>query len=325
MNRVKLSLQRALLGLLSPVGKRARLMIMSFHQVPREPDSMAPEVPHATVFSEQMRWLADYCNVLPLPEAAQRLTEGALPARAACITFDDGYANNLQVAAPILKSLGLPATFFIAAAAVEEGIMWNDLVIEGIRRGRGDLDLSDLDLGEHRLADDASRRAAIKTVIDQLKYQPLGPRLILAKTIFARTSGESRPRLMMSKVQVSELARSGFDIGGHTVNHPILKELSSDDARREIEGSRDWVRDVTGKQPVSFAYPNGRPGVDFAREHEAMVKAAGFTVGVSTHWACAKRSDSRFALPRFTPWERQRPAHWQRLIKTAAKSYIGGH
>ncbi|MEX2495699.1 MAG: polysaccharide deacetylase family protein [Woeseia sp.] len=318
------SLRRTALGLLSPAGSRGRLMILSFHQVPRDADEMAPGTPPAAVFEQQMRWVADYCNVLPLPEAAARLGEGTLPARAACITFDDGYADNVEVAAPVLQRLGLSATFFITAGAVEEGIMWNDLVIEGVRRANGVLDLGDLGLGIHELADDAARRAAVPAVIDQLKYRQLTPRLNTAQEIFSRATGEAPPRMMMSKAQVAELAEQGFDVGAHTINHPILKELTADEARREIEESRDWVRNVTGEMPRSFAYPNGRPGIDFEPEHEDMVEEAGFSVAVSTQWACAKKSDPAFALPRFTPWERERGAFWQRLAKTAIQSYTGG-
>jgi peptidoglycan/xylan/chitin deacetylase (PgdA/CDA1 family) len=272
----------------------------------------------------QMEWLADLCNVLPLPEAAERLQEGTLPSRAACITFDDGYANNLEIAAPVLKRLDLPATFFITAAAVERGIMWNDLVIEGIRRARGDLDLQDIGYGRHGLVDDGARRAAIQAVITELKYQPLSERLCIAERIFSRAADEVPPRLMMNTKQVAELGAMGFDIGAHTMNHPILKVIPPDDARREIEESRDWVARVVGRPPKSFAYPNGRPDTDFNSEHEGMVRNAGFSVAVSTRWASATRDGSRFSLPRITPWERQRWGFWQRLAKTMARSYIGG-
>ena len=316
--------RRAVLATLSPSGGRARLMILTFHHVLLEQDPIAPGVPHSSIFAEQMRWLADYCNVMSLPEAAERLRQGRLPARAACVTFDDGYADNHDVAAPILSAIGMPATFFVTAGAIEKGVMWNDLVIEGVRRAGDDLDLAELGFGAYRLADARSRRAAINDVIVNLKYQKLEARWEVAKSIFAQATGDEPPRLMMTKDQVASLAAQGFDIGSHTINHPILKELSRHDARQEITASRDWVADVTGRKPVSFAYPNGRPGTDFDSSHEKMAREAGFEVAVSTRWACAKRKDSLFALPRFTPWERGKHAYWMRLTKTAVRSYIGG-
>lgn len=316
--------RRTVLGLLSPGGRRARLMILTFHQVPREPDPIAPGLPSTDVFAAQMRWLADICNVLPLPAAAQRLRDNELPARAACVTFDDGYADNHDVAAPILADLGLTGTFFITGGAIEQGIMWNDLVIEGLRRAQGDLDLTDLGFSRLTLTDAASRRAAINATISALKYQQLAPRWRTAEAIFMRATGDAPPRLMMTREQIAALAAQGHDIGAHTINHPILKELAANDARQEIEASRDWVADVTGTKPVSFAYPNGKPGTDFDASHEAMVREAGFRVAVSMRWACATHRESQYALPRFTPWERDRRGFWARLTRTAVRSYLPG-
>ena len=128
--------------------------------------------------------------------------------------------------------------------------------------------------------------------------------------------------LMMTKEQVAALGSKGFDIGSHTINHPILKELSAESARQEIEASRDWVADVTGRKPTTFAYPNGKPGIDFDKSHEQMARDAGYEVAVSTRWGAARAGDSPFALPRFTPWERRKPAFWTRLLKTSARSYF---
>lgn len=316
-------LRRALLKLLSPEGSRARLLVLTFHQVPSEPDVLQPSVIHLQAFADQMKWLKQYCTVLPLPEAAQRLRQGTLPSRAASITFDDGYADNHDNAASVLQKLGLAATFFVTCGAVEAGIMWNDLVIEGVRRAGRKLELTDLALGSHTLPDDTARRAAISAIIGALKYRRLDERRSIAERVFARATTESVPRLMMNREQVLSLSRKHFDLGAHTINHPILKELSEDHARQEIVGSRDWLRDVTGTTPLSFAYPNGRPNVDYTEEHERMTQEAGFTVAVSTRWAAATRNDSPFALPRFSPWERDPGGYWGRLTKMLVRSYIG--
>lgn len=316
------ALRRVVLATLSPSGRPARLMILTFHQVPRDHDPMAPSLPHAAVFADQMRWLSMYCNILPLPDAAERLREGRLPARAACITFDDGYADNYDVAAPILEEIGLPATFFVTGGAVDQGIMWNDLVIEGIRQASGNINLTEFGFGIYRLTNDASQKAAISDIIAKLKYRELHSRWSIARSIFARATNDEPRRLMMTRDQVAALGAKGFDIGSHTIDHPILKELSAENARQEIEASRDWVADVTGRIPTTFAYPNGKPDIDFDNSHEQMACDAGYKVAVSTRWGAAKAGDSLFALPRFTPWERRKSAFWTRLVKTNGQSYF---
>lgn len=86
--------------------------------------------PDIARYDQTMVWIRAWFNVLPLDEALARLASGTLPARAAVITFDDGYADNLLQAVPILKRHGLHATFFIATGFLDGGIMWNDRIIE---------------------------------------------------------------------------------------------------------------------------------------------------------------------------------------------------
>jgi peptidoglycan/xylan/chitin deacetylase (PgdA/CDA1 family) len=310
------------LHLLSPAGCRGRLLIFTYHRVLVESDPLIVDDPDASEFALQMDWIAEFCRVLPLPDAARALARGSLPERAACITFDDGYANNLDVAAPILSERELPATIFIAVDAVQTGAMWNDLVIEAIREARSEIDLRAVG-GEHLiLGDAASRSRAVPVALETLKYRPLVERWHVASELYQHTTGRPPPRIMLTEEGVRRIAAAGFDVGAHTVNHPILKTLPDEDADREIAGSRDWVSQVTGRRAVSFAYPNGRPGRDYDERHVAMVRKAGFEVAVSTHWGCSKRGDDVYQLARFAPWERTREGFWGRLVKTYVKSYM---
>jgi peptidoglycan/xylan/chitin deacetylase (PgdA/CDA1 family) len=130
------TLLRAAATLLSPAGRAARLSVLMYHRVLPEPDPVTGEV-HAEHFEQQMRALREFFTVLPLTEAVDRLTAATLPARAAAITFDDGYADNALVALPILKAHGLHATFFVADGYLNGGRMFNDTVIEAVRRVDG--------------------------------------------------------------------------------------------------------------------------------------------------------------------------------------------
>ena len=125
---------KPLLTLLSPAGRRARLSVLIFHRVLPRPDPLFPGVIDAAGFDAICRWVKGWFNVLALDDAARRLRDGSLPERALAITFDDGYADNHDVALPILLRHGLPATFFIATGFLDGGRMWNDTVIESIRR-----------------------------------------------------------------------------------------------------------------------------------------------------------------------------------------------
>ncbi len=291
------------LGLLSPSGPRARLTVLIFHRVRPERDPLFPGEIDAASFRERLAWLRAWFNVLPLDDAVEALARGTLPARAAAISFDDGYADNHDVALPILREMGLAATFFVATGFLDGGRMWNDTVIEAIRRtSRDALDLSPIGAGVHALGSLPARRAAVAAVIGALKHRPPAERDEAVAHV-AEAAGAALPGdLMMSGDQVRRLARAGMGIGAHTITHPILASADDAMARREIGAGREILEGIVGRPVRLFAYPNGRPTRDYRARHVAMVKDAGFAAAFSTAAGAASGGDARFELPRFTPW-----------------------
>jgi peptidoglycan/xylan/chitin deacetylase (PgdA/CDA1 family) len=298
---------RSLFALRSPAGRRGRLTILIFHRVLARPDPLFPEEVDAARFDTVCGWLADWFNVLPLGDAAVRLKEGRLPARAAAITFDDGYADNHDVALPILKRHALPATFFIASGFLDGGRMFNDSVIEAVRRASTPaLDLRDLDLGlgaELPIAHAGERRVAIERLLGVVKYLPLVRRDSVVGEL-ARRSGALLPTdLMMRSAQVRALHDQGMTIGAHTRSHPILANLSPALAEEEIVAGRDRLQDIVGAPITLFAYPNGKPDVDYHAGTAALVRELGFEAAVTTAWGAAAAGSDRYQLPRFSPWD----------------------
>jgi peptidoglycan/xylan/chitin deacetylase (PgdA/CDA1 family) len=301
---------RRVLAMLSPGGPSGRLTIMIFHRVRERPDDLYPEEIHASTFRERMTWIRSWFNVLPLDEAVASLERGSLPERALAITFDDGYADNATVALPILRALGLPATFFVATAFLDGGRMWNDTVIEAVRGETAlQLDLSKLGLGVHSTGSLEARRNAIEAILTQLKYLAPDERLERIDAIAAMTAAELPSNLMMTSEQLRSLAAAGMTIGGHTVSHPILARLDDSSARREIADGRDALEHLV-RQPIKlFAYPNGKPGSDYSMAHVRMAKDLGFSGAVCTSKGAARAGDSSYELPRCTPWGHT-PARW---------------
>lgn len=251
------------------------------------------------------RLLARNFNVLPLHEAAQRLQNGTLPAAAAAITFDDGYADNLEVAWPILKRYDLPATFFIATSFLDGGRMWNDEVIETARISpNGKLDLRDFDLGVHALSDAESRIQCYETVLGMLKYFEHSKRSQVAREIGRRTFVPERSDIMLTRAQLRQLHADGAEIGAHTHTHPILEHLDDDKAIGEISAGKEELESILGETVKVFAYPNGVPGRDYSARHGEMVRKLGFSAAVSTAPKFANAVADAFQLPRFTPWDR---------------------
>lgn len=310
-------------SLLSPGGTRARLSILIFHQVLARPDPLRPDAPDAFLFEQQLTTLAEYFQVLPLAEGIERLRRNTLPARAACISFDDGYADNAEVALPLLRRLELSATFFIATGFLDGGCMWNDRLIEAVRSAPGPrLDLSKFGLGAYALQNMEDRRRTAETLIGALKYLAPSERADKVAAIAQACGAHSAPRLMMTRAQLRELHAAGMDIGGHTVNHPILAAVERETARAEIMQGKEEIEQIVGRRIALFAYPNGRPIRDYSAEHVQLVRELGFDAAVSTGWGAARTGDDVYQLPRFTPWDKTPLRFALRLLRNYGQRVI---
>ena len=311
---------RYLLSHFTPAGTRGKLSIVLFHRVLTAPDPLFPGDPDVKRFNELCGWLAAWYNVLPLDEAVDRLSRGALPVRALAITFDDGYADNHDLAVPILRKHGLCATFFIATGFLNGGRMWNDTAVAAVRQcSQASLDLSDLGLAgvsQLDLSSITARRQSLDRLLNATKYLPPDEREAVVDRVAALADARLPTDLMMRAEQVLAMANAGMQIGAHTVSHPILARLNDTDARREIAQSKSDLEGLLRRPVTLFAYPNGKPVQDYLPRDAALVRDLGFTAAVSTASGAALHAEDRlFDLPRFTPWDRGRWAFATRLAR----------
>ena len=311
---------RPLLRLLSPGGRRG-LSIMIYHRVLAAPDPLFPGEIDRESFAIQLGLLKSSFNVLALDEAVRLMRAGRLPPRAACVTFDDGYADNAVEALPILQRYGLTATFFVATGFLDGGRMWNDTVIELVRKAPATpgalFDARTAGLGLLPLDGPGARRAAIGALIGHLKYLPMEARLAMVERLAGEADYALAQDLMMSSAQVRQLYAAGMGIGAHTVNHPILAAIPARQAGDEIAAGKERLETLTGAPVPLFAYPNGKPNVDYRAEHVGIVRELGFEGAVSTAWG--GRGADVYQLPRFTPWDLGAPRFQLRLALNLAR------
>jgi len=309
-------------SILSPAGKRGRLMVFCFHQVLASKDELRPDEPCLDQFVRDIDFITNTFSVLSLPDAMAGLAAGDLPSRAASITFDDGYANNHELAAPVMESAGVTATIFVAGGAVDTGIMWNDLIIEAIRHDRGAFNSIGREQHDGAAESVMTSQDEVSRVLGALKYTPMKDRWEIAERGYEEARGGALPRLMMTREMVKDLAERGFDIGGHTINHPILCRLADEQAREEIESCSAWIESVTGQTPTMFAYPNGKSGIDFDSRHCKMVRDAGFTAAFSTDWKLETMKSDPFSIGRIGPWWQDGKGVTNGLLRLYLKSYL---
>ncbi|MBK1695336.1 hypothetical protein CKO09_11405 [Chromatium weissei] len=292
---------------LSPAEASAHLTIFIYHRILSVPDSLQPEILDAEAFDKQLKLVKSLFQVLPLPQAVAALKAGRLPARSACLTFDDGYADNLLYALPILQQNAVSATFFIATDYLDGGRMFNDTVIEAVRRAPvGHYDLRELGLESLTLTTAQDRQSAIANLLFQIKYLPQSERSARVLALVERLTKQPLPNdLMLTTAQLLDLHRAGMTIGAHTASHPILATLTETEALADIARGKQQLEAILADEIQLFAYPNGKPQVDYTRRDVELVQSLGFLGAVSTAWGAAQAHDDPYQLPRFSPWSSQ--------------------
>ena len=293
-----------------------KLSILIYHQVIEGSDPMRPDNPAAAEFRWNMKLLRDYFKPISLAKAAQHLRNHDLPANSVCVTFDDGYLNNLEVAQPILETFSIPATVFVATGFCNGSNMWNDRLIDLIGNPQmTSLNLDALDMGSVIVSSWESRRKLVDKILPGLKYQEYCQREKIIDALYLENGAKEAFRKMMSQDEIAQLAQKGVDIGAHTVDHPILKSLHADKQRHQIEASKALLEKMTGFPVTGFAYPNGKPGSDYDATTVQIVKEAGFEYAVSTTLGISTPDTNRYELNRFTPWDKSPEKFHLRMLR----------
>jgi glycosyltransferase involved in cell wall biosynthesis/peptidoglycan/xylan/chitin deacetylase (PgdA/CDA1 family) len=308
MNLLKRAGLQGLLGLLSPGGAAGRLTVLQFHRVPEDSHTPMPGEFTRSRFELLLDALAECARVLPLAEALPALQRGRLPRRAVCISFDDGYAEWVTHVAPALRQRNMCATFFITTGQLAGGGMWHERVNSAVlalpERGAR---LPEAFLGLQPLCSQEARLQLSTLLQEHLKYLPVAERDHWVHEL-ERQAVQPLPAVRpFDAAAVRALHGQGFEIGAHTVHHPILNRSSDAVAMEEIGRSREELRGITGGPVRHFAYPNGRPLRDFSARHVEMVKACGYEAAVCTGGGVATAHTDPLQLPRFTPWGASAP------------------
>lgn len=277
-------------------------------------------------FEEHLQVLGEGAAVLRLCEFVERLGRGTLPVNAVAITFDDGYADNALIAAPLLARYATPATFFVATGALDDGseFWWDELhrlVIQAahlplsvqVSIGGAALELSfgadaapgaDSHSGTDHWRIGASpptgRHNAYRVLWRHFRELTDADRragILTLRRAFSATSLPRPTHRVLSHDELTLLAQDDlFEVAAHSITHSVLTTLSADQQNIEIAGSKARIEELTGKRVTSFSYPFGGPS-DFDDRCVEMVREAGYTC------ACAATPGSIqmsriWALPR---------------------------
>ncbi|WP_163350656.1 FkbM family methyltransferase [Desulfovibrio sp. JC010] len=255
-------------------------------------------------FDRQLAYLAANRKVLPLTELVDSIESGAPLENCVAITFDDGYADNLLQALPLLEKHQIHATVFVCTGNLgAQGGFWGDKVEYIFLSGLDlpdKLELTPLERSWH-LDSPASRIKAhddIRTLLRQSPPSTINSVLDELCLWAGISDDEHLMRPILSEEELQKLAESPYiEIGAHAMSHANLATMPPSLQRAEIKGSKLLLESITGKKVDLFAYPYGSKD-SFNAETRGILKTEGFKAAVAVTQSDLSENVDMQALPR---------------------------
>jgi peptidoglycan/xylan/chitin deacetylase (PgdA/CDA1 family) len=297
-------------------GRSARAAILIYHSIAdgdRDPFGIAVS---PAAFAAHVEILARRFVPQSLSELCAGLDqEGTVPARSVVVTFDDGYANNLSAALPVLSAHAAPATLFVSTGYIgaEREFWWDELecLLYGAA-GTGRDPTLELSLGGAVLRCSVDGRSPVHQIWSWLHRRSPGDVEAGLEQVrrWAGVEGTPAPREShrpLTLEELRELSRSdSFEIAAHKRSHSKLASQSAAVQRAEIGGSRADLESWLGEPPASFAYPYGNPASDYSPATVELARELGFERAVSSSAGLAEPSSPRYFVTARTPADFER-------------------
>jgi peptidoglycan/xylan/chitin deacetylase (PgdA/CDA1 family) len=275
-------------------------------------------------FAEHLEVLRQHARPTRLRRLAQSFGNVSLASRSVVVTFDDGYANNLHNARPLLERYDIPATVFLTTGYLGRAceFWWDELDRLFLQPGtlpetlelRIQGSTHQWELGEAAHYPEAacmeyrhwrawekaptSRHALYASLWQLLQPVPEDERhsLVAELLVWAGATPVARPtHRSLALQEVLALAQGNLvDVGSHTVTHPLFPALSLRMQRGEIQRGKAYLESVLGRPVTSFCYPYGA----YTAETVNLVREAGFVCACSTSPGTVGRCTDRLQLPR---------------------------
>jgi peptidoglycan/xylan/chitin deacetylase (PgdA/CDA1 family) len=270
---------------------------------------------HSTeVFRGQMEVIARHFHPVTLDDVLLFVRgEKKLPPRSVVVTFDDGYADNYQVARPVLDQAGIPGVFYIAVDSVDRqtppwpshlrytflaakvnswkepgGTVWS-------LNGREQRLLAFERASEYcaKLSGDA-QRAFLDSMRGDLGAQPVA----------------LNRSLMMTWDEIRSLVQGGHTVGSHTMTHPNMAYISAAEAQTEFSESKRRLEEEMGKPVVHFSYPCPALQPHWAEQTVNLSRELGYSTGVTTNGGMVRTRDNALKLRRIRPTKTVEGLYW---------------
>lgn len=262
----------------------SQTIILNYHRIGPMNDNWIIKPLHHKIFEKQVEYLSKNYEIISLKSLSEMLINGNVPKKAVVITFDDGYKDNYEYAYPVLKKYDIPATIFLTTGPIEQKKLywWDEINYALFNTDLKSMDITNI--GTFKLISEIDKSKAAYNIVEKLKTIQNDKKMSITENII-NLSGVNIPEKLgkkhiLSWNEIKKMDKNGIDFGAHTVNHPILTNITLDEAKWEIEGSKYLIEETLERKINSFAYPNGKNN-DFNEDILSLVKKSGFNCSVS--------------------------------------------
>jgi peptidoglycan/xylan/chitin deacetylase (PgdA/CDA1 family) len=290
-------------------------LILGYHRIAKVPRDVYEVCVKPEHFAEQMEIVSRSARPIGLSKLVQQLKAGSLPPKSIAVTFDDGYADNLYQAKPILEKYAVPATVFVCTGYAGKEFWWDELE-RLVLSSRADLRALYLHVSESRLQwdqpkvspepdspEDISSRSRLHHALYHLLLTlDVEDQTHLMNTVriwSGVSSDATSTSCGMNHEELLQLADGGLiELGAHTRHHPMLPQLSLERQREEIISSKKDLEELLDRQVEGFAYPNGRATEDAKQ----IAREAGFMFACTSLHNVVRPGIDLYTLTRF--WQK---------------------
>ncbi|MER3501892.1 MAG: hypothetical protein C4295_10575 [Candidatus Fervidibacterota bacterium] len=280
--------------------------ILCYHRVAHLPESPRRLWVSSERFAEHLDYLVHHCHPLSLADLVRGIQEGRLPERSVVVTFDDGYADNLWNAKPLLERYGVPATVFVTSGFVGQDRLfyWDELACLMLESTDSALDILTITLPDGKqhhylLSTPSQRLRAYHALHDRLRPLPPTEREQVLEQVRSQlgslTQAQREKHRALRREELHVLGQDELvEVGAHTVSHPDLPCLPEAMQWQEIYESKRQLEALLQRPVRFFAYPYGS-GDERTRK---LVQQAGFEAACALYEGVINLTSHLLWLPR---------------------------
>ena len=281
--------------------KSEQAVILMYHRIGANNDPAFPKLDD-DIFFQQIHWLRDNADVVPLPVLVRELELGHNIAGKVVLTFDDGYIDFFTNAFPILHALQMPATVFVAIEFLNGKIPWHDQIRYVVFH-------TNLDAVDLRLNGSVS---SLSLSSFEERYRSYN---LLKRKLGCLTNGvrQAKLNLLCEQFHLTDLSpladsimtwdhlklvqKGNIDIGAHSYSHPFLVNLDDKALQLEVNQTRKILQQRLQMKVDNYCYPSGKC-TDYDAKTKSFIQQAGFRSACTSEHGYVQKNDDPFALKR---------------------------